>query len=93
MNVKYKATLATTGTITIISRTKLFEEISLESLKFRKWYRKLCSLLKIKATGLPCYLSKYILKENHQYNIRFQDESITTYQCRNNAFRNHFFFL
>ena len=93
IDVKYKAALATTGTITSISRTKFFEDISLESLKFRKWHRKLCSLLKIKAAGLPYYLSKYILKENHQYNTRLQDESITTYQCRSNAFRNHFLFL
>ena len=64
--VQYKATAAITGAITGTAEKKLCEELGLKSLKFRSWYRRLCTLFKIKMTGLPFSLSKYVLKGNHQ---------------------------
>ena len=39
--VQYKAMLAITGTIQSTSREKIYQELGLESLKSRKWYRYL----------------------------------------------------
>ena len=61
--------LAITGAIKKTSRLKLYNEIGLESLRFRPWFRKLCTFCKIKSTGLPSYLYDLILKSSHMYNI------------------------
>ena len=68
-SVQYNASLAITGAIKGTSRLKLYNEIGLESLKFRRWFRKLCTFYKIKSTGLPSYLYDLILKSSHMYNI------------------------
>ena len=40
-SIQYNAAVAITGTIRDISKEKLFEELRLESLQHRRWYRKL----------------------------------------------------
>ena len=40
-SVQYKAALAITGAIQGSSREKLYHELGLESLKSRRWYRRL----------------------------------------------------
>ena len=40
-SVQYNATLAITGTIKGTSQMKLYNELGLESPKFRRWFRKL----------------------------------------------------
>ena len=45
-SVQYNAALAITGAIRGSSREKLYQELGLESLKSRRWYRKLCLLCK-----------------------------------------------
>ena len=42
-----------TGAIKATAQTKLYKELGLESLKFRRWFRRLCTFLKIKASGQP----------------------------------------
>ena len=54
-SVQYNASLAITGAIKGTSRLKLYNEIGLESLKLRQWFRKLCTFYKIKSTGFPSY--------------------------------------
>ena len=44
---QYNAALAITGTIRGTSTTKLYKELGLESLRFRRYFRKLCTLFKI----------------------------------------------
>ena len=39
-SVQYKAALAITGAIQGSSREKLYQELGLESLKSRRWYRR-----------------------------------------------------
>ena len=61
--VQYDATLVITDSIRGTSKIKLCKELGLESLKSRKWFRRLCYFYKIKTFGLPSYLSKvFILK-------------------------------
>ena len=46
--VQHDAALAVTGAIRGSSREKLYQELGLESLKSRRWYRKLCLFFKLK---------------------------------------------
>ena len=46
-SVQYKAALAIAGAIQGSSREKLYQELGLESLKSRRWYRRLCCMYKI----------------------------------------------
>ena len=40
--VQYKIALAITGAIQGSSRGKIYQELGLESLKSRRWYKRLC---------------------------------------------------
>ena len=46
--MQYNAALVITGAIRGASQTKLYNKLGLESLKFRKWFRQLCTFFKIK---------------------------------------------
>ena len=46
-SVQYKAALAITGAIQDTSREKIYQELGLESLKNRRWYKRLCCMFKI----------------------------------------------
>ena len=89
-SVQYNASLAITGAIRGTSQQKLYKELGLESLKFRRWYRRLCFLYKLYSSGLPKYLLDLIPKESHSYNTR-QRESFGTYYCRTDTFKYSFF--
>ena len=46
-SIWYNAALAISGAIKGIPKQKLFKELSLESLKERRWFHKMCHLYKI----------------------------------------------
>ena len=46
---------------------KLYDELGLESLKFRRWFRKLCLSYKIKKIGLPEHLFSVMPQSNPHY--------------------------
>ena len=52
-SVQYNAALAITGAIRGSSREKLYQELGFESLKSRRWYRKLCLFFKHKKNKHP----------------------------------------
>ena len=87
-SVQYNASLAITGAIKGTSRLKLYNEIGLESLKFRRWFR--CTFYKIKSTGLPSYLFELIPKSSHMYNTRSLEDVATLYS-RTDIFKYSFF--
>ena len=77
-SVQYNAALAITGAIRSSSREKLYQELGFESLRDRRWYRKLCFYYKIRHNDCPLYLTKYIpifepsaysLRSNHHSNV------------------------
>ena len=92
--IQYNAALAITGAIKGTSQSKLYCELGFESLKFRRWFRKLCTFFKLKTSGLPEYLFDLIPQNNHLYNTRFL-EDITTFYSSTDAFISSilFFFL
>ena len=60
--VQYNATLATVGAIKSSSREKLYQELHLEWLKSRQWYRNLCLFFKLKKNENFSYLFEIIPK-------------------------------
>ena len=54
--LQYNAALAITDAIKGTSKLKIYEEFGFESLKFRRWMRRLCGFYKIKTRGHPEYL-------------------------------------
>ena len=85
--VQYNAALAITGAIRGTSKEKLYQELGLESLKDRRWLRRMSYLYKIISTKLPPYLYELIppLQRSHQYPEFFQ-----TLRCRTTLFENSF---
>ena len=49
---QYYAALAITGAIRGTSRIKVYQKLGLESLKSRRWFRRLCYFYKTKNYGL-----------------------------------------
>ena len=78
---QYNATLAITGSIQGTSKVKLYKELGLQSLKSRRWFRRLCCVYKIKTFGFPSYLSNLIWSGFHFYNTR-NSEDVVTHHCR-----------
>ena len=62
---QYDTALAITGAIRGTSQEKLYVELGLGSLKFRRWFRKLACFYKIQSTGLRKYLLSLISTNNH----------------------------
>ena len=87
---QYNAALAIAGAIRDISQTKIYKELGLESLKFRRYFRRLCTFFKIKQSELPSYLDNLIPKSNHSYNTRELDK-VESFYCKTDVFKNSFF--
>ena len=58
--IQYNPALAIINAIKGTSRTKLYKELGIESLSFRRWFRRLCTFYKIKTQRAPKYLYKLI---------------------------------
>ena len=69
---QYDTALAITGAIRGTSWEKLYAKLGIESLKFRRWFRKL-AFYKIQSTGLPKYLLQLIPTNKHSYTLRKPD--------------------
>ena len=54
-SIQYNACLAITGAIRGTSREKIYQELGLESLQLRRWYRKLCLFYKVFKNEHPKY--------------------------------------
>ena len=64
----------------------LYSKLGFESLKFRRWFRKLCTVFKIKTNGKPEYLFDIIPKTSHLYNTHLLEE-VTTFYSRTDVFQ------
>ena len=86
-SVQYKAALAITGAIKGSSREKIYQELGFESLKSRRWYKRLYhNIMNDKA---PYYL-KNIIPKCHQ-STRLRNNRLPTFHCRTECFKNLFF--
>ena len=71
--IQYNAELAIISAMRGTSREKLYQELGLESLQKRRWYRKLCYFCKILKGQSPDYCSKILPRIRRAYNRRNAD--------------------
>ena len=88
-SIQYNACLAITGAIRGTSKEKLYQELDLESLQLRRWFRKLGTFYKIYKNESPQYLFKLIPEKSHAYATRNVD-NIPCFNMRHNFFKNSF---
>ena len=88
--IQYNAAVTITGAIRGTSKEKLFEELGLESLQHRRWYRKLCCFYKILKDQSPKYLFNIIPKLNRPYSTR-NANNIPHFKVKHSFFKNTFF--
>ena len=88
--IQYNAALAITGAIIGSSREKLYQELGLETLQQRRWYRKLCCFYKILKSQSPKFLYSIIPIHNMSYRTR-QCNKIPAINMKHDFFRNTFF--
>ena len=92
--VQYNASLVITGAFKGTSRERLYQELGLESLKDRRWRRKMCCFFYKIVKGLsPKYLTSYLqLHYNPIYQTRSTAENIVKLTAsRTVNFHNSFF--
>ena len=82
--------MAITGAIKGTSQLQIYNELGFESLKFRRWFRRLFIFYKIKIPQIPKYLNELLPTESHTYNT-CNIENVETYYCRTDLFKYPFF--
>ena len=88
-SVQYKVALAITGAIKGSSREDIYQELSFESLKSRRWYKRLSCMFNIMNDKVPYYL-KNVNPKSHQ-STRLRNNNLPTFHCRTECFKNSFF--
>ena len=84
--------MAITRTIRGTSSEKLLQELGLETLKSRRWFRKLYSFYKILHSKSPGYLFNLIPENNNPYASRSAlNNQIPFFNAKTNFLKNSFF--
>ena len=89
-SIQYNACLAITGAIRGTSREKIYQELGLESLQLRRWYRKFCLF----CNGFKIEHTKYLF---HLISVRCTSyaartkSNIPLIKTKHNFFKNSFF--
>ena len=89
-SIQYNACLAITGAIRGTSTEKIFQELGLELLKSRRWFRKLCHFYKIFNDKSHSYLFSLIPNFNRVHNTRLS-YNIPPIKVKHDCFKNSFF--
>ena len=87
---QYNTYLALTGAIRGTSKEKIYQELGLESLRYRRWYRKLCLFYKILENKNPKYLFSLIPTRRSLSSAR-NIHNIPLVNTKHNFFKNSFF--
>ena len=88
--LQYNACLAIRGAIRGTSREKLYEELGLESVQLRRWFRKLSCFYKLFNNEHPHYLFKLIPSRSSSYVTRNM-QNILFFKTKHTFFKNSFF--
>ena len=65
--IQYNAAIAITGTIRGISSEKLFQELRLETLKSRRWFRKLYLFYKNCIYFIKYFILNHLVTSSNEY--------------------------
>ena len=72
-SIQYNPTLAIVGAVRGTSKEKLYQELGLESLQQRRWYRKLCCVFKIINNQSLSYLFQLVPSPNTRYSLNSEN--------------------
>ena len=72
-SIQYNAALAITAAIGGTSKEHVYDELGLETLEKKRWYRKLCCFFKIFRYKWPKYLFNIIPTSVSTYNKKFKN--------------------
>ena len=89
-SIQYNACLAITGAIRGTSREKLYQELGLEPLRLRRWYRKLCLFYKVFKNEHPQYLF-HLIPVRHSSHTSRNVHNIPILSVKHSFFKNSFF--
>ena len=89
--IQYNAAIVITGAIICSSGEKLYEVLGLESLKQRRWLRKLCYFFKIIKNESPKYLFDKIPTTRTTYRTRNNIDNIPRFNVKHTFFKSSFF--
>ena len=89
-SVQYNAALSITGAIRGTSREKLYQELGLERLRDRRWYRRLVYFFNIVNRNSPAYLNNLLPTRQYSYNID-RSNLFSLYSVNSDYFKNSFF--
>ena len=89
-SLQYNAALAITGAIKGSSRDRLYQELGLESLSNRRWYRRLVYFFKIVSLSSPNYLHALLPNKQRSYDPR-RNDLFRNYTFHTDYFNNSFF--
>ena len=89
-SIQYNSALAITGAIRGTSAERLYNELGLETLEKRRWYRKLCCFYKVYKSHYRKYLFNIIPVTVSRHNTR-NTNNIPQFKIKHNFFRNSFF--
>ena len=87
-SIQYNAALAITDAIRGSSKEKLYQELGLESLKQRRWFRKLYYFFKITKTQSPKYLFDKITTTRTAYRTTNNIGNIPRFNVKHNFLKN-----
>ena len=76
-SIQYNAAIAITGAIRGTSSEKPYQELGLESLRSRRWLRKLCLFYKLYKNKSPSYLYDLIPDNSNFFRNSFFPSTIT----------------
>ena len=88
--VQYNASLPITGAIRGNSQEKLYQKVGLESLRSRRWLRRMWYFCKLIKTQKPLYLSNLIPPKLNSFR---HPNTYSVMRCRNDYFILLFFFF
>ena len=71
--VQYNGSLAMVGAIRGTSKREIYQELGFESLQQRRWYRKLCCLIRIIKNRSQSYLFQLVPSSSSRYLTRNSD--------------------
>lgn len=89
-SVQYNAALAITKAIRGTSRERLYEELGLESLSDRRWYRRLVFFFNIVSGTSPGYLGSLLPLKQSSYD-QARSNLFRNFKTNNEYFKNSFF--
>ena len=89
-SIQYNTALGITGATRGTSKEELYDNLGLETLEKRRWYRNLCCFFKIFTYKCPKYLFNIIPTSVSTYNTR-NTKNIPLFKVKHNLFQNSFF--